>query len=48
MIFDSSLSINNLTSLPIKTVEFSIYLRNELYNILNNINNGDLKKYIEN
>jgi hypothetical protein len=47
-IFDSSFSLDNLTSLPLKTVEFSDDLKNELDNILNNIINDDLKRYIEN
>lgn len=46
-LFDSSLSIKNLTSLPLKAVEFSDNLINKLDNILNNLLNEDLKKYFE-
>ena len=47
-LFDSSYSLNNLTSLPSKTVELSDYLSNGLDNILNNIMNNDLKMHIDN
>ena len=46
-LFDSSLSIQNLTSIPSKVVEFSDDLSNGLAHILNNVFNGDLKNYIE-
>ena len=47
-LFDSSLSINMLKSLPYKVVEFSDYLINQLDNSFNNIMNDEMKKFIEN
>ena len=46
-LFDSSLSLGNLTKLTIKAVEYSDYLKNKLDDILNS-NDNNLRQYLDN
>jgi len=45
-IFDSTLSIESLKKLPISIVQESTNLKDKLYNIINNIENGGMKNNI--